>query len=249
MNPKIHTPSPLESSEDLHLPKSEPKPNAEPQEKMGRKAGDRRNWLDGSMIGQKFGKTTVIGVGNRNNSKGITLVPCLCDCGKTFLRSTSRFTRTNACRECGTLAASHKKTVHGKIPRDVYMAWHSMKDRCLNPNHPFWYRYGGRGITVSEQWKDFEAFRNDVGPKPSKKHSLDRIDNDLGYFPDNCRWATRKQQNLNRSNSKYLTAFGESKLLVEWAKVRGIPHTTLRNRIALGWGAERALTQPVVKRK
>lgn len=101
---------------------------------------------------------------------------------------------------------------HGMVTSVEYMAWCSMKTRCLNPNYSDYPDYGGRGITIHPPWiEDFMAFYRDVGPRPSLKHSLDRINNDSGYFPWNCRWATKKQQSKNRRPCKTGPEHGNNK--------------------------------------
>jgi len=87
---------------------------------------------------------------------------------------------------------------HGKSYSKIYYTWSAMKRRCLDEKNPRWHQYGARGITICERWLKFENFFEDMGDPPTKKHSIDRIDNDLGYFKENCRWATLSQQNSNR---------------------------------------------------
>ena len=90
------------------------------------------------------------------------------------------------------------KRTHGKSGTPEHKSWKLMRSRCLNPRNQDWADYGGRGIAICERWSDFMCFYDDMGPRPSAKHSLDRIDNSRGYAPDNCRWATNKQQANNR---------------------------------------------------
>lgn len=127
-----------------------------------------------------------------------------------------------------------------------YVAWAEMIKRCENPNCKSYERYGARGITVCSRWrKDFAAFLADMGPKPSPEHSLDRRDNSGNYDPENCRWATRKEQARNRRTSRLITFNGESKTLAEWGEIRGMNPLTLRIRIHAGWSLEDALMKPL----
>jgi hypothetical protein len=127
-----------------------------------------------------------------------------------------------------------------------YAIWNNLIARCTNPNNSRYARYGGRGIVVCERWAaDFVNFLADMGRRPSPAHSIDRIDNDCGYGPDNCRWATRKEQCRNRSSSRFLEFRGEAKTSAEWAEDLGIGQSTLHFRLKQGWSVERALTQPV----
>ena len=117
-----------------------------------------------------------------------------------------------------------------------------MLARCYYPGAINFSRYGGRGITVAEEWKnDFAKFLEDMGPKPSPKHSIERKDNDLGYSRDNCIWATSRQQSRNRSDSKRITAWGVSQTTPAWAEQTGVKRDTILHRLAYGWSPERAL--------
>jgi len=116
-----------------------------------------------------------------------------------------------------------------------------MRNRCNNPNAIPYAHYGGRGIRVCAHWQLFKNFFADMGPRPSPKHTLDRIDNDKGYEPGNCRWATRKEQARNRSTSHLVQAFGQTLTLAEWSEKTSINQTTIRGRLKRGWAPERAL--------
>jgi len=121
----------------------------------------------------------------------------------------------------------------------VYQIWTSMRSRCNNPNHRFYHQYGGRGIRVCEAWASFEAFWRDMGPSWREGLTLERRNNDLGYSPDNCIWASRKTQANNRSNSRFVTFAGETKTIAQWAEEKGIP----RHRIVCGIKAGRPLEE------
>ena len=125
--------------------------------------------------------------------------------------------------------------------------WRTMIARCTNAASLSFSIYGGRGITVCDRWREsFEAFREDVGPRPSAAHSLDRIDNDRGYEPGNVRWATRRDQARNRRDNHTLTLGGVTACITEWAERTSIPKNVLWVRITtLRWSTERALTEPV----
>lgn len=121
-----------------------------------------------------------------------------------------------------------------------------MKDRCHNPNSPAFDRYGGRGIRVCERWRDsFANFFTDMGPRPTPKHSLDRIDNSGNYKPENCRWATDVEQAQNMRKNRFLTHDGRTLCASEWARVIGVKPGTLERRLNAGWSVERALTEPL----
>lgn len=141
---------------------------------------------------------------------------------------------------------NHNESNRGNNPTVEYATWAGVKARCLNPNRPGYKDYGGRGIRICERWKNsYLAFLEDMGRKPSTKHSLDRIDNNGNYEPGNCRWATDVEQRTNkrRMNTRYITFNGERKTLTEWSIKTGIKLTTLITRLdSYGWAVDRALT-------
>lgn len=126
-----------------------------------------------------------------------------------------------------------------------YTAWNFMIGRCYRPRNHRYAWYGGRGIRVCDRWRtSFEAFLADVGPRPTPRHSLDRIDNDGDYEPGNVRWATSFEQSRNRRNVKLYTHDGETLTLSEWADRVGLPYSTLKQRVSrLGWSLARALKE------
>lgn len=112
---------------------------------------------------------------------------------------------------------------HGQCGTPEYIAWHSMKVRCLNPHCHNYHRYGGRGITIHPGWiDDFEAFFRDVGPRPSKQYSLGRIDNNGNYVPGNVEWQTSEQQDRNKITNRFISWKGQTKTCAEWAKDLGL---------------------------
>jgi len=120
-----------------------------------------------------------------------------------------------------------------------------MKQRCGNPNAAGYANYGGRGIQVCDEWKKFKAFYRDMGDPPTIGHTIDRIDNDAGYFNGNCRWADAETQSSNRRNNVRITAFGETLTRRQWSKRAGIPYSDLVYRIEVaGMDAESAISTP-----
>jgi len=119
-----------------------------------------------------------------------------------------------------------------------------MKKRCRGPHRSF-HLYGGRGVTVCSRWESFENFLADMGPRPSPKHSIDRIDSGGNYEPGNCRWATRAEQSRNTRRNVLLTFGGQTMCLEDWASQRKMRPHVLGSRIRRGWSIERALTVPV----
>jgi hypothetical protein len=139
----------------------------------------------------------------------------------------------------------HGHAVRGKMTPE-YVAYREMKKRCYNPNWVRYDRYGGRGIKVCERWlNDFDTFFADMGQKPSPRHTLDRIDNDGDYTPENCRWATKAEQALNRRSTRIIEYDGRALSVTEWAAEVRMDADTLSARINAGWTPERALTTPL----
>lgn len=172
---------------------------------------------------------------------------CKCSCGKEK-RVMAQPLVLGSTRSCGCLNdevrranATHGATRNAKHSPE-YTCWHSMKQRCSNPNNLRYARYGGRGITVCESWLEFAPFLQHMGPRPSLKHTIERIDNNLGYSPINCIWATKAEQNRNNSRNRFFTFRGEKLCVADWMIRTGLKHATIHNRLKY-WSVERALTQ------
>ncbi len=125
-----------------------------------------------------------------------------------------------------------------------YAAWADMRNRCSNPRHHAWCRYGARGIRVCERWDDFIVFLADMGLRPSSRHSIDRINNDGNYEPGNCRWATKKQQCQNRTSVVLVTHEGKTQCVAAWADEFGMGRECLRRRLKRGLSMSDALSRP-----
>jgi hypothetical protein len=176
------------------------------------------------------------------------LVQIICAvCGEPFKSSVSTVARGYA-KYCGWACRTVGIRTHGEksngTPSPEYRIWGGIKTRCLNTADPAYPRYGGRGIVICDTWRDnFETFLADMGRRPSPDHSIDRIDNDGPYSPDNCRWATRMEQGRNQRTNRLITFNGETKCMREWADVTGLTEGALYRRLQHGWSVERALTE------
>ena len=196
-----------------------------------------------NIIGKRFGKLVVIKLvqeGNVHHRKYL----CLCDCGKTKVVSEDNLkrghTKTCGCRNRGTYGFSGTR---------LYSIWLGMLSRCENPNMKNYRYYGARGISVCEEWHNFENFRMWAICNGYKEGlTLDRINNYKQYSPSNCKWATMKEQTNHRRNSKLVTINGETHPISEWAKIVGIKEGTIRSRIwCRGWNTKKAILTPVLK--
>lgn len=123
----------------------------------------------------------------------------------------------------------------------LYRRWSDMRNRCNNINNTSYSNYGGRGITVCKRWDSFENFKTDVGNPPTPQHTLDRINNDLGYSPENCRWATHVEQARNSRKNHILTVNGISQCLSRWGEQIGVSGITISKRLSRGWSPEEAV--------
>lgn len=136
---------------------------------------------------------------------------------------------------------SNGKYKHGKTDSPEYKVWNNMLSRTTNPNHPRYKDWGGRGVTVVDKWLTFTGFYEDMGERPSPKHTLERRDNTLGYSKENCYWATTKEQALNRRSTRNLTYMGITQPMYTWAQVYGIKYVTLCSRKLRGWSDAEAI--------
>lgn len=123
-----------------------------------------------------------------------------------------------------------------------YGVWRQMRNRCSNPNNTSYPWYGGRGVSVCQEWASFERFMADMGPRPSADHSIDRIDSNGNYEPSNCRWATRAEQQHNRHDNVWLELNGRRQLIGDWAAELGVTRQAISKRLRKGWPLERALS-------
>lgn len=130
---------------------------------------------------------------------------------------------------------------HGLSKSPIYENWEHMIQRCNNPKYSRYYDYGGRGITICERWLSFPNFYNDMSASWRSGLTIERIDNSGNYTPENCRWATRKEQSNNTRKNKFIEYLGKTLTISQWADFRGIPRHTLNTRITRGWATGQAL--------
>lgn len=209
-------------------------------------------WRKIDYTGMKFGRWTVLGVAPNHITSGgysVAMWDCVCECG------TRRAVRGNDLRlgksvSCGCyLVDNPVSRKHGATGSHLYMIYHGMRARCYNPNNDDYKHYGGRGIKICDEWQDYETFQSwALRNGYVDGLTIDRIDVNGDYCPNNCRWITMDEQKANKRNTVYVTAFGETKRLVEWAKEYGMKYQTLEKRIKNGWLIEDALTVPVGSR-
>lgn len=204
-------------------------------------------------IGKKYGRLTVLKEVERYNQV-TRQVLCRCDCGteRVFRLPKLVYNRTKSCgcfRRDFTIA---KNTTHGKTQSPLYIRWRKMLERCRNPNDLRFPRYGGRGIRVCDEWQTFEGFCKDmealflahVEQFGVEDTTIDRIDNNKNYEPNNCRWATHADNSRANSLAIWLEHDGKCMTTTQWAKHIGMTQGSLSKRLRNGWSVEKALTTP-----
>lgn len=216
------------------------------------------------ISGLRFGRLTAIEIVDRTPrysksgrlSTVDTTVRCSCKCG-TVRNFRWNDIQTGHTRSCGCLvvdttvkrSTKHGHARRGKISKE-WIVWNSMNNRCHDPRDSSYERYGDRGITVCDTWRKpggFEAFYADMGPRPEGDYSLERVDNSLGYRPDNCIWADRITQANNKRNNRHVTWQGQTYTYAQLFRKLKIPHsdrTMCHSRLVRGWSVERMLTEP-----
>ncbi len=215
-------------------------------------------------IGQRFGEWVVIGTffkekrGEGRGANYITLYPCRCFCGTK--RNVRAFKLLSNSKSCGCKTGAFKaktSTKHGENRRGarsrLYCIWDGMKQRCGNRKHESYSGYGGSGIKVCREWREFSGFQKWAKESGySDQYQIDRINGKLGYFPKNCRWTTTHTQARNKINVIYIDAFGERKCLTDWGLDRRCnvrPQTIWRRIKIMKWEPEKAITHPRSNKK
>ena len=198
------------------------------------------------VLGNRYGRLVVVGEDTPDKFKHRRVV-CQCDCGSTKTVALSQL-REHKTRSCGCLqseAAARITFSHGQSHSPAYQSWASAVQRTSNPKNPLFPRYGGRGITMCERWRNsFQSFVDDMGSRPDGT-SIDRIDNERGYEPGNCRWADDFEQSRNRRNVRSLTLRALTLKVHQWEHLTGLTARLIRQRKGYGWSDEKTLTQPV----
>lgn len=203
--------------------------------------------------GKRYGRLVVV---ERAGTKGTYAAwRCRCDCGNETMAS-GKHLRNGNTASCGCLIRDTnvaKGTKHGLTPKGgrvppEYDAWGHMVQRCTNPENAAWESYGGRGIKIDPEWLDFRNFLRDVGPRPSRNHSIDRIDVNGHYEPGNVRWATRLEQNRNKRSNRIIEYRGRRMCLAEAAEYSPVRQETIRQRLNSGWPVQSAVETPAYQR-
>lgn len=207
-----------------------------------------RERSNNKVIGKKFGRLYVKQYSHTGKHYHKYFL-CLCDCGNEKIVDMKHLV-SGKIKSCGCLWQDNKheyRKIHGDSKKSLYIRWLGMKGRCENRNNARYKDYGGRGIAICEQWHSYESFKKWALKNDYKENlEIDRIDNNKGYSPSNCRFVTAKENNLNKRNNIRITYQGKTLTISEWAKETGIKKSTISARIKkLGWSPVRAITEKV----
>lgn len=205
-----------------------------------------------NLKGQKFGKLTVVKYAGTDKQRK-SLWQCKCECGN-YITTRGTSLRFGSPRSCGCLqkqVVAELKTKHGFSRNRLYRIWKNMKQRCYNPKAQKFENYGGRGVRVCKEWNNYENFHSWAMENGYEEGlTLDRINNDGDYEPNNCRWVTYSEQSLNSRTNHLMTYKGETKTLKEWAEIFGMNYSTLSARINdYFWDIKTALETPIRERR
>lgn len=199
------------------------------------------------LVGSKFGSLTVT-ERRGSDENGQSLWLCQCDCG------TEKIVRGHdlkgGTKSCGCSRRYHTNLYqHGLSNTRLHRIWRSIKDRCYNPNNKDYKHYGGRGITVCDEWKnDFMSFYKwALNTGYGEKLTIDRIDVNGGYLPENCQWVSMIEQSNNRRNNKVITFRGESFTIAQWSRKTGVKYGDIQNRLNYGYSFEEAINPDFVR--
>ena len=204
----------------------------------------------GMYVGYQVGRLTVTKELGSNGKK--KLWECTCECGNKVIHSTAKlnFGKTRSCG-CLKLETGEKLKKYNARDRKLYIRWNNIQERCYNPNNSAYKNYGGRGIKMCPEWEhDFYSFRDwAIQNGYDESLSIDRIDNNKDYSPDNCRWTNDKNQCNNRRSNHYITIDGVTKTMMEWSEYYGIKYETVQSRLERGWLDVDAVSKPVRPKK
>lgn len=207
-----------------------------------------------NLLGRRFGRLVVMKRAE-NGKDGRVRWLCKCDCGNEKIVIAKLL--INGCtKSCGCLNSekaaerAHNRAKHGEYKTRLYSIWTGIKDRCYRPKTIGYKNYGGKGIKMCEEWQSYISFRDwAIANGYSNELTIDRINNEKDYCPENCRWATMKQQRHNSSQNRFIVYNNETHTIDEWSEITGINYHTISSRLRRGWNVADTLTKPVQKQR
>lgn len=182
-------------------------------------------------VGRRFGRLVVTQPPEREGRYLVAAVTCDCGNKKRVNQNSLQKGLSNSCGCLSREMTAQRSTTHGMRDHRMYPVWNMILQRCNNSNHPQWEDYGGRGITVTKRWLQFENFLEDMGEPPDEASTIERVNNSRGYSKSNCRWATRKEQARNKRNNRVFFYKGKDRCVAEIAEMTGIPYMRLYQRL------------------
>jgi len=199
------------------------------------------------VVGQRYGRYLVIAKSDKRTKANKQVVLCKCDCG-TEREVVVNNLRSGTSTSCGCWKdekTGARRKIHGYSKNSMYHRYRSMIRRCYDPLHKEFHNYGGRGIKVCDRWlESIENYMEDMGKAPFYMASIDRIDNNGDYLKENCHWATKKEQTINRRTTKMIEYNGESLCLSDWSRKLGFEKQFVQKRLKRGWTVEEAIKNP-----
>lgn len=203
--------------------------------------------IHNKFLGKKYGKLTIYDTYINDGRKRKYL--CICDCGNEVFSTISNLTSGNT-KSCGCLAketTAARNRTHGHSNERIYNIWSKMLSRCEKEYETSYHRYGGKGVSVCEEWKDFITFYDwSIKNGYSDDLTIDRVDNSGNYCPENCRWTSYKEQARNQSSNILVEYNGETKTLAEWAEIYSLPYKLVHLRYRrYNWNIEKTLKTPI----
>lgn len=208
------------------------------------------------LTGQRFNRLIIVEYAGRTGKKGDHVYRCVCDCMNEITTRGYCLTMGDT-KSCGCLLKqAQKRLVQSNRIHDMswsreWRIWSGIKTRCTNPKRRSYKDYGGRGILMCDRWANgedgltgFECFLKDIGLRPTPKHSVERVDNDGNYEPENCKWIPRSEQVRNTRVTVRLAHEGITRTAMEWSAITGVTAREITRRMGRGWTAERAIFQP-----
>lgn len=203
------------------------------------------------MVNKTFGRLRVISESPIKRYKRFFWL-CLCQCGNEKIMDGNAL-RTGRAKSCGCIVAEgikQRSVIHGRTRTPEYRVWQHIKGRCNTPTDAAYHNYGGRGIKVCNRWNNsFQDFLEDMGLRPSLKHSIERVNNSKGYSPENCKWATRKEQANNTRNTRRIEYNNQSMSVAQWAEKLNVNPFTLYRRLYSGWTDLEIILTPIGQKR
>lgn len=202
------------------------------------------------ITGKRFGKLVVLSLYGRGTKRKRLIWLCKCDCGNTTKVEGSNL-KSGTSSSCGCYKKERGReanTTHGMSKTVEYRIWMGIHKRCYDKNDAAYKNYGGRGIAVCQSWHKFVAFFQDMGKRPSNHHSIERIDNNESYRPENCEWALRSQQNSNTRKTIYIIHHGVTHKLIDWCIDNNMNAARIRQRLRYGYSFEDSIKEKLPRK-